>query len=195
MTNSSLKAKIKSCKQCGSEFAAFNTLQKVCTPACAIKYSQDTRQQAQDKAYRAETRRRREALKTRSQWLKEAQAAFNRYIRARDYGKPCISSNRPMDWHKRGGAVDAGHYRSTGAAAHLRFNCWNCHAQSVENNRFKSGNVVDYRINLIKRIGQDRVESLETDNAPRSFDIDYLKRVKRIFNKRANHYERLRGLR
>jgi len=38
----------------------------------------------------------------------------------------------------------------------------------------------------------NRVEVIEHDNTPRKFDIDYLKRVKAIFTRRARHFEKLR---
>lgn len=147
-----------------------------------------------EKVERKATRETKEKLKTAGEWIKEAQAAVNKYIRMRDYGRLCICCGSQMNWHKQGGAVDAGHYRSRGAAGHLRFNLLNIHAQSVKCNRFLSGNVVDYRINLIKKIGLPAVEKLECDNKPKKFTIDYLKRIKRIFNKRARHYAKLRGI-
>src|SRR5690606_30912224 len=116
---------------------------------------------------RAKTRVLREKMKTRSQWMKEAQIAFNAFIRERDRqaGHNCISSNRPLDWS--GNQVDAGHYRSTGSAPHLRFDPRNCHAQSKFDNQYRAGNAVDYRIGLIARIGLEAVEALETDNTVR----------------------------
>lgn len=117
-------------------------------------------------------------LKKRSDYLKEAQRNFNAFIRERDRlaGYPCISSGRPLDWS--GNAVDAGHYRSTGAAPHLRFNEDNCHAQSKHDNLWLAGNAVDYRIQLIKRIGLDRVEALECNDTPRKFSVDDLIAIK-----------------
>ena len=85
--------------------------------------------------------------------------------------------------------MEAGHYRSRGSASHLRFNLFNIHLQCARCNRYLSGNVVEYRKELIKRIGLNRVEILENDNKPRKFDIEYLKRVKHIFTKRAKFYE------
>ncbi|WP_291585811.1 recombination protein NinG [Comamonas sp. UBA7528] len=121
------------------------------------------------KVERAETRRRKEALKTVPHLIKEAQIAFNAFIRERDRqaGHVCISSGRPLDWS--GNAVDAGHYRSTGAASHLRFHEDNCHAQSKHDNQFLAGNAVDYRIRLVARIGLARVEALEADNQVRKW--------------------------
>jgi hypothetical protein len=113
---------------------------------------------------RAETRRRKEAIKRIPDLLKEAQREFNCFIRRRDQlaGYPCISSGRPLDWS--GNGVDAGHYRSVGAAPHLRFDERNCHAQTKYENQYRAGNAVEYRLGLIRRIGLEAVESLEADN-------------------------------
>lgn len=132
-------------------------------------------------------RERKEKLKTVGDYTKEAQASINKYIRLRDDGKPCISCGS-LPEQKLGGTMDAGHYRSRGSAGHLRFNVFNIHAQCVKCNRYNSGNAVDYRISLIKKIGLDRVEKLENDNSPRKFTIEYLKRVKKIFNKKYRVY-------
>lgn len=120
-------------------------------------------------------------LKRRADYLKEAQREFNTFIRLRDRlaGYPCISSGRPLDWS--GNAVDAGHYRSTGAAPHLRFNEDNCHAQSKHDNLWLAGNAVDYRIQLIKRIGLERVEALEADDTPRKWTIEELQAIKSTY--------------
>jgi hypothetical protein len=188
--------KTHKCKICKGEYVKRTPMQSVCGLECAIqrdRKNKRSRAAEAEKANRARLRARREALKTKSQWTKEAQAAFNRFVRVRDAYKPCISSGRMYDSTIFGGKVDAGHYRSVGAASHLRFNLFNCHAQSKKDNRDLSGNAVEYRINLVKRIGEHRVLRLECDNEPRKFDIDYLKRIKSIFTRRARLYERIRG--
>lgn len=149
----------------------------VCGQECAEKYIlKEERKKA--KAVRQSDKERRERLKSRSDWMREAQQAFNAVRRevARINGYPCISSGRPLDWS--GNQVDAGHYRSIGSAPHLRFDERNCHAQSKHDNQYLSGNAVDYRIGLIKRIGLEAVEALEADNQPRKFTIDELKAIK-----------------
>lgn len=145
-----------------------------------------------EKAFRVDLRARKEKLKSASDWNKEAQAAVNKYIRLRDRNKPCVScGSSPSDNNLiTGSRFDAGHYRSRGSASHLRFNLLNIHKQCVKCNRFNSGNAVDYRIELIRRIGIDNVNKLESDNEPRKFTIEYLERIKRIFNKRARFYEK-----
>lgn len=188
--------KVPKCRVCDGEYLKRNMRQIVCSPMCAAKWPQLKRQRDAERAERKAIREARQRLKTKSEWMKEAQAAFNAFIRARDYGKPCISSGRAMDDSGllTGSKMDAGHYRSAGAASHLRFNTWNCHGQSVKDNQHLSGNAVEYRIRLIERIGLERVEALENDNEPRTFDIEYLKRIKRIFSRRARHYRKLRGM-
>ena len=154
---------------------------------------QDKIRQKQEKkkavAVRGQHRADKERIKKAGDYIKEAQAAVNRYVRGRDYEKPCVSCGSNPD-QKRGGTVDAGHYRSRGAASHLRFNVFNISKQCVKCNRYNSGNAVDFRIELIKRIGLERVERLENDNEPRKFTIDYLKRIKKIFSKRARIQEK-----
>jgi hypothetical protein len=191
--------KAKECRKCRDLFTPWNTLQVACTPQCAQKLAREKREaklksdtDKAKKAQRASDRLWREANKGLPKLKKEAQQAFNKYVRARDKGKPCISCNRliPTNPALTGHSIDCGHYRSVGAAGHLRYNLWNAHAQCVSCNRDLSGNVVDYRICLIRRIGQDKVDQIECDNSIRKFDADYLRRIKIIFNKRARNEER-----
>lgn len=177
--------KPKKCRApgCGQRFKPSLSTQKVCSMACARAMAKDPKLQkvaakAITRQKRQDLQERREKLKTKGEHLQEAQQAFNAYIRERDRlaGYACISSGRPLDWN--GNAVDAGHYRSTGAAPHLRFDENNCHAQSKHDNRYLSGNVAEYRLGLIQRIGLTAVEALEADQAPRRYTIDDLKAIK-----------------
>jgi hypothetical protein len=178
-------------KKVEAESAVIGSLKAFCSMEHLIEFSRSAAgkkiKQSAEKKVIKETKER---LKTRSDRVRDAQAAFNRYIRARDRGKPCICCGRSQGDLKHGGAVDAGHYRSRGSAPGLKFNLFNCHSQLAYCNRYLSGNVVGYRAGLIERIGLDRVERLEQDNSPRRFDAEYLDRVKRIFTKRAKLYER-----
>lgn len=153
----------KSCRQCSKEFTPVRPLQAVCSPRCATRQALAA-SKAKKAAERALTRARKEAIKTIADRIREAQAAFNLYIRTRDRisGHPCISSGRALDW--TGNGVDAGHWRSTGAAPHLRFDERNCHAQSKQDNRYLAGNAAEYRVGLIARIGMEAVQALEADN-------------------------------
>ena len=187
--------KPKKCKCCPEKFIPRNTLHTTCSTECAIQLANqksERKTKRLEKAERDDLRARREKLKTKSDWAKEAQVAVNRYIFWRDFGRPCIACGRQLNYGVRGGAVDASHYRSRGSASHLRYNVFNIHAGCVRCNRELSGNLIPFRINLIEKIGANRVEVIEHDNTPRKFDIDYLKRVKAIFTRRARHFEKLR---
>ena len=181
------------CRQkCDTSDAIISHLKAFCSYNCLTTYTRSkAAQKLVQKAQAKSLAERKEKLKTRSEWMTEAQAAFNAYIRVRDSNKCCISSGRPLVDSSVGGGYDAGHYRSRGAAGHLRFHLLNCWGQSKHDNRYLSGNISEYRVGLINRIGLQSVEKLEADNSTRSFDIEYLKRIKRIFNKRARLYKRL----
>lgn len=172
----------KKCRACGNWFKASNTLHRACSPLCAIAVAR----QDETRAQRRETKERKEKLKTKGDHTREAQAAFNAFIRERDRGKPCICCGR-FSTEKdliTGSEWDAGHYRSTGAAPHLRFNEDNCHRQLVYCNRYLSGNAADYRIGLVNRIGQKRVEALECDQSTKRWSIDELKEIKRHYRQK-----------
>lgn len=162
------------CKICRSEFVRRSMTHKCCGPDCAAEYAKRERMKAELK----ELRKRKLAIKTRSQWLKEAQASFNCFIRTRDAGKPCICCDRPLGAGEVGGKFDCGHYRSIGSAPHLRFDERNANGQNKQCNRWRAGRAVDYRLGLIKRIGFAEVEALEADQTVRKFTIPELIQIK-----------------
>lgn len=149
------------------------------------------RQREEEKIGRQRRRERRIALKTKSQWKKEAQNVFNRYVRLRDDGKPCISCGS-LPAQKYGGTMDCGHYRTRGAAAHLAFNLHNTAAQCVQCNRDRAGAQKAFEQGLIGRIGPEKVEALNNNNAVRKLDIPYLQRIKTIFTRKARALEKRR---
>lgn len=178
----------KKCRHCGDRFQAFNSLHRACSPQCAIEVARADAQKAQRKA----NKERKAAIKPRGELLKEAQTAFNAYIRERDQGKPCIScGSYPNDEGLiTGSRIDAGHYRSTGAAPELRFDEANCHAQCVKCNRQLSGNAVDYRIGLIKRIGQAEVERLEATHEAKKYSANDLREIRDHYRAKARELRR-----
>ena len=128
-----------------------------CDPHHAFLYGSENSIRDAEKA----TKKKRAAFKKkvrdsdRPYQIKKAQEQFNKFIRLRDKGQPCISCQKPMK------AVYAGHYKSVGAHGELRFNEDNCHAQCFKCNSYLSGNTGEYRKHLIDKIGLDRVEELE----------------------------------
>lgn len=187
------KQKKKVCKVCKSEFETSQPMAIVCGTLCAIEHAKSQREAAQKrfaKLDRAETKKRKAALKSRSDWMRETQTEFNRMIKLRDRlaGWPCVSSGRPLDWS--GNAVDAGHWLSVGASPQNRFNEDNVWAQSKHDNRYLGGNAAMFRIELLKRIGIERVEAIETNQTFPKWNIESLKEMKAGYRKRANDMQK-----
>lgn len=153
---------------CGKLFMQQRPMQAVCSPMCAKK-----KVRADKKSEREETKRRKEAVKSRAQWAREAQAAFNAWIRARDAGMACISCGRHHN-----GQYHAGHFLSVGAHPELRFEPLNVHLQCAPCNTHLSGNAVLFRKGLIAKHGMAVVEWLEGPHEPKKYTIDDLKQIK-----------------
>ncbi len=171
----------KKCRnpECRSLFVPVRSLQVACCPACALvvaRQKQARERKSLQQMERREIRAAKERLKGRAEHMREAQAAFNAYIRLRDADQPCISCGRHHD-----GQYHAGHYRTAGANPELRFSEENVHKQCAPCNNHKSGDIVNYRINLVRKIGADRVEWLEGPHEPLRLSIDDLKTIKKKY--------------
>ena len=175
---------MKYCKACNEPFNPYMTTQKVCGLKCAVKLAKKQTEKKVDKEFK----KRKLALKSKSEWMKEAQQAFNEFIRERDKGKPCISCDKMDDGtHQR----HASHYRSVGACTSLRFNTFNVHTSCMQCNSILSGNLIEYRLRLKLKLGIKRLDWLECHNEIVRYDIDYAKRIKSIFKKRTRIYKKL----
>lgn len=175
--------KPRPCEFCKSLFTPSRMGQRVCGPRCAMKSVRESKMRE-----RAQVRARRAALETIPELIKKAQKEFNAFIRERDKHQPCICCGRLLGEGDVGGAYDCGHYRSTGSAAHLRFDERNAHAQRKYCNRWGAGRPVDYRIGLIARIGREAVEALEADCGVRKWQADELRAI------RAEYRDKLKQL-
>lgn len=163
--NSTLKRKPDPlCAVCEKPFLEARMGQKVCGYKCAAKI------------HKVALEKRKEAIKSRSDWLREAQTAFNAFIRARDAHLPCISCGRDNDCK-----INAGHYLSVGSHPELRFSEDNCHKQCEHCNTYKSGNQAAYRPRLIERIGAERVEWLEGHHEATKYTVEQIKGIKETY--------------
>lgn len=164
----------KRCKVCEVAFTPVRDFQSVCGEiACAIAHApanQVRARKALADIERKDIKVRKEKLKNRADHLKDTQIAFNAWVRARDAALPCVSCGR----HHQG-KYDAGHYRTVGSNPALRFEPKNCHRQCSPCNTRLSGNIVNYRIELVKRIGADEVEWLEGPHEAKKYTVDQLK--------------------
>jgi len=160
-----LKRKPKQCVICETEYTPRSTTQKVCRPACAYEFvkrqnAKKALKQVKDNIKaekRKNAKQKREFyandIKTRKKAAKEACHA---YIRARDWGKPCICCNRPFKPD-----FQAGHFLESGNNPKIRYDENNIHSQSIHCNMFKGGDSGEYETNLIIKIGRDKVGELK----------------------------------
>jgi hypothetical protein len=170
--NAPSKVKMKRCRVCREPFMPRLTTQPCCYKyECQVTYATAHALKSQEKrvkADRKETRAKLMAMKPISYYRKHAQDAFNRFIRLRDEGKPCISCGRThVEW-TRGGEWDCGHFLSVGSHPELRFEESNAHRQCKSCNGgsgkyARKGYTVakEYEERLIERIGQDAVDWLK----------------------------------
>jgi hypothetical protein len=168
--------KPKTCKQCKEKFTPDRPLQFVCSPSCAYQYQQRQKQKKQQETEaeaRRDWNRRKSDLKPLKHWEDMTQRVVNDYIRERDKHLPCISCGtwETIQW-------EAGHFRSRGAASHLRYHEDNISKQCHRCNVQLSGNQQQYRINLIAKIGIQCVEALESDNNPHRYTREELDRIR-----------------
>lgn len=172
------------CKSCKSEFEPLYrngiVISKFCIPCLSKKGKVK-----QDKSWKKEKAIIREKIKTKSDYMRELQQTFNKYIRLRDKGKPCISCGRPLREK-----YDAGHCFSVGAYPNLRFNEDNVHGQCVACNQHKHGNVTEYTINLPKRIGYARYGALlDKRKDPQNYSVWDVQEMINVYKEKINVIE------
>ena len=188
--------KPRTCRVCRQVFQPYKIMQQVCGPDCAIKQAQAKRTKA-DRIAGIEDRKtvkaRLQDLKTpkqkRSELIQETEKAVRDRRRTEELkkGSGCISCGRSQqevvgtDGWKPGGAFDAGHYLGKGARPNLRLTpdniwlqCKSCNAGSSKYARKGATVSKQFRENLIKEIGLDRVEELDADDKARHWTDEEL---------------------
>ncbi|MEX2901329.1 recombination protein NinG [Pseudomonas rhodesiae] len=177
MTIERKPAKLKKCRvaTCRASFVPSRMGQAVCSPACALidapRHQPKARKALAD-IERKDIKVRKEKLKSRADHAKDTQQAFNEWVRLRDADLPCVSCGRHHD-----GQYHAGHYRTVAANPAIRFEPLNVHKQCAPCNNHKSGDIVNYRIELVKRIGAEAVEWLEGPHELKRYTIEDLKAI------------------
>ena len=90
----------------------------------------------------------------------KAQKVFNKYVRERDSENgyfTCISCGRTLPIEQ----MNAGHYIPQKNSSLLRFNEYNVNGECISDNGFNEFHLINYRKNLINKIGQEMVDWLE----------------------------------
>ena len=164
------KCRVETCR---ASFVPAVSFQTWCSPDCGVVIARakaEKKRKSLAQVERREIKVRKQKLKSRAAHAKDTQQAFNEWVRIRDAALPCVSCSRHHD-----GQYHAGHYRTVAASPELRFEPLNVHKQCAPCNNHKSGDIVNYRIELVKRIGAEAVEWLEGPHEPKKYTVEQLK--------------------
>ena len=164
---------MKKCKHCKERFTPVHFNQKYCFNKECTKVWIESEKEKQWKKKKAKLK---EELMTVQDYVKIAQQVFNKYIRERDKGNKCIScGKKPLK-------ENAGHFYNANNHWNVRFDEYNVHLQCEHCNTFLSGNLINYRENLIKKIGTEEYNKLvDRAKVTRKFTVEELKEIINIY--------------
>ena len=167
-------------------------MQPVCNSYdCAIEWLKDKdKVKAQEKRLKkAQNASDRKALREfnendKSWCMKRAEKEFNKFIRLRDKELPCVSWGTTNPKKAFGaGQWDAGHYRTKGACPELKFEELNVHKQCKRCNLHQAANLIGYRIQLVNRIGLEKVEWVEGPHDQKRYRVKDLQDIAKKYRK------------
>ena len=172
------------CLNCKQVFEVKKFNQKYCDNidcklVCALKNLEKIKAK-ESKEWKKRKQEIIKGMETVQDLLRITQKTFNSYIRLRDKGKPCISclNDKPKK-------VNCGHYYSSGGHKNLTFNEDNCHLQCEFCNTYLHGNLIEYRKNLINRIGLERLEQLDKEaHIVRKFTREELRELNEYYKQK-----------
>ena len=157
-----MKPKQKFCVICGGKL--YRTTAKVCSVTCSLQYNLDNPEKVKTFIQTQQAKQDKEQLKQMkfnitklSVFESMAKKVFQHWVRLRDADLPCISCGcfHCDEWA-------GGHWWAAGQYSGLMFHPWNCNKQcNVHCNKFLSGNSNNYRIGLVKKIGEENVKWIE----------------------------------
>ena len=157
------------CKNCKEKFEPIRFNHKYCLKEECIRAFVA---EAKEKQWKQTKTRMKADLETVQDLVKAAQIVFNKYIRERDKDELCISCKQKPK------KENAGHFYNANNHWNVRFDEDNVHLQCERCNSFLSGNLLEYRTNLLTKIGAERFNQLEARaRVTRKFTKDELKEL------------------
>jgi hypothetical protein len=169
------------CKNCKEKFEPVRFNQKYCLKDECIRVFVE---EAKSKAWKKTKKNMQENLETIQDLVKATQIVFNKYIRLRDKDELCISCKQKPK------KSNAGHFYNANNHWNVRFDERNVHLQCEHCNTFLSGNLINYRENLLKKIGEGKFQLLEAEaNKTRKFTKEELKEIIETYKKKIKEYE------
>ena len=141
-------------------------------------------QEATIKNWQKKKKKMKEELETVQELIKATQIIFNKYIRLRDKNELCISCKQVPK------KINAGHFWNANNHWNVRFDEDNVHVQCEKCNSYLSGNLIEYRTNLLMKIGAERFSQLEAKaRVIRKFTKDELKEIIKEYKLKIKQYE------
>ncbi|MGQ3051081.1 MAG: recombination protein NinG [Roseateles sp.] len=165
---------------CGASFRPLRHGQLACLD-CAVpvgKWLATSKAKAAHKEDIKQTKAALEKLKRVPELKKEAQKAFNDWVRARDAGKACFVCGRTLVLGGVGGGFDAGHIRSRSNADNLRFDERNVHGQCKPCNAVGATKDWQMREAADRLLGPEVAAELYADNKPIKWQRDQLRQIR-----------------
>ena len=71
---------------------------------------------------------------------------------------------------------------------------WNVNASCAQCNKDFSGNISEYRIRLVEKIGLAKVEWLDSAPRVKRMEIDYIKRIGEVFREKTKRIKKRRAI-
>ena len=163
----------RKCKHCKTKYIPVKPRQTACSIDCAIALMEAAKRKIQ----RKKDAQKRIEMKSRQEWSRDAQTVVNKYVRrlAELNGEGCISCGT-----KSAEVYDAGHYIAVGNTAGgslLRYDTRNIYLQCRRCNSFLRGNLIEYRKNLVERVGIELVEWLESQRGIKRWSEEDLRAI------------------
>ena len=169
------------CKNCKEKFEPVRFNQKYCFKDECIRVFVE---EAKSKSWKKTKKNMQENLETIQDLVKATQIIFNKYIRLRDKDELCISCKQKPK------KSNAGHYYNANNHWNVRFDENNVHLQCEHCNTFLSGNLINYRENLLKKIGESEFNLLEVEaKKTRKFTVQELKEIIATYKQKIKQFE------
>ena len=134
-----------------------------CTAKFGLKLAAEDKKK-EEKAFRAETRRRKLAAKGRLDYYKDLGTLVNQYFKhVHAKGEPCYTCGKTQKLTDGPHMFHAGHYKPAKRTDPRRFMLENVRMQCYSCNSANSGRGAEYRKRLVNEKGVEFVEWLECD--------------------------------
>jgi len=148
--------KQKNCSECGKLFNQYNSLVKVCSTDCAIKFGKAKVKKEADKQWQGQKKVMKDNVKTLTEWQNELAVEMQHIARLIDKDTGCISCGGQT-------SANGGHYHTKGANRTISFHLDNIHLQDYNCNGAKGANIPNYDLGIIERYGKTYWEYMKFD--------------------------------